>query len=173
VSLLRTPFCRELGIDYPIWSVGFGTGAGPELAAAVSNAGGFGVLGASGMPADAIGRLVARTRELTERPFGVNVIIAEDGPGDRAFLTEAVRAATAARVAAVVLFWGDAAPYVPEAHAGGAKVLIQVGSVVEAQAAAAAGVDAVIVQGVEAGGHIKPAGAIVRDLARDAEAALR
>jgi len=155
VSALRTPLCRELGIDYPIWSVGFGTGAGPELAAGVSNAGGFGVLGASGMQGDAIRRLVARTRELTERPFGVNVIIAEDDPGDRAFLTEAVRAAAAARVAAVVLFWGDAAPYVPEAHAGGAKVLIQVGSVAEAQAAAAAGVDAVIAQGVEAGGHVR------------------
>jgi len=74
VSVLRTPFCRELGIDYPIWSVGFGAGAGPELAAAVSNAGGFGVLGASGLPADAIRRLVARTRDLTERPFGVNDI---------------------------------------------------------------------------------------------------
>ena len=171
--MIHTRICDLLGIRHPIVLGGMGTATTAPLVAAVSNAGGFGVLGASGMPADAIGRLVARTRELTERPFGVNVIIAEDGPGDRAFLTEAVRAATAARVAAVVLFWGDAAPYVPEAHAGGAKVLIQVGSVVEAQAAAAAGVDAVIVQGVEAGGHIKPAGAIVRDIARDAEAALR
>jgi len=55
----------------------------------------------------------------------------------------------------VVLFWGDPAPYVPEAHASGVKVLIQVGSVAEAQAAAAAGVDAVIAQGVEAGGHVR------------------
>jgi nitronate monooxygenase len=155
VSALTTPLCRQLGIDQPILSVGFGTGAGPELAAAVSNAGGFGVLGASGMPAGAIRRLVARTRELTGRPFGANVIIAEGDPGDRAFLTEAVGAAAGAGVAAVVLFWGDAAPYVPVAHAGGAKVLIQVGSVAEARAAAAAGVDAVIVQGVEAGGHVR------------------
>lgn len=155
VSALRTPFCRELGIDYPICSVGFGLGAGPELAAAVSGAGGFGVLGASGLSADAIRSLVARTRDLTDRPFGVNVIIAEDDDEDRAFLTDAVRAATAERVAAVVLFWGDPAPYVPEAHSGGVKVFIQVGSVAEALAAATAGVDAVIVQGVEAGGHVR------------------
>ena len=74
VSAVRTRFCRQLGIDYPIWSVGFG-GAGPELVAAASGAGGFGVLGASGLPADAITAPVARTRELTDRPFGINLVI--------------------------------------------------------------------------------------------------
>ena len=59
------------------------------------------------------------------------------------------------QVAAVVLFWGDPTPYVEAAHERGAKLLVQVGSVVEAEAAAAAGVDAVIAQGVEAGGHVR------------------
>jgi nitronate monooxygenase len=155
VSALHTRLCRELGIDYPICSAGFG-GAGPELVAAVSGAGGFGVLGANGLPADAIAALVMRTRELTDRPFGLNLIIGEADDADRgALLTAEVRAAADAQVAAVVLFWGDPAPYVPVAHAGGVKVLLQVGSVAEAQAAAAAGVDAVIAQGIEAGGHVR------------------
>jgi len=59
------------------------------------------------------------------------------------------------QVAAVVLFWGDPTPYVEAAHERGAKLLVQVGSVVEAEAAAAAGFDAVIAQGVEAGGHVR------------------
>lgn len=50
---LRTPLCADLGIEYPVLSVGFGSGARAELVAAVSNAGGFGVLGASGMEPNA------------------------------------------------------------------------------------------------------------------------
>lgn len=60
-----------------------------------------------------------------------------------------------AHIAAVVLFWGDPGPYVKQAHGSGVKVLVQVGSVAEAQTAAAAGVDAIIAQGVEAGGHVR------------------
>jgi hypothetical protein len=74
VSALQTPLCRLLGIEYPICSVGMGMGAGPELAAAVSNAGGFGVLGTHGEPGDGIRRLVARTRATSSarprRPWG-------------------------------------------------------------------------------------------------------
>jgi NAD(P)H-dependent flavin oxidoreductase YrpB (nitropropane dioxygenase family) len=66
-----------------------------------------------------------------------------------------VRAASEEGAAAVVLFWGDPAWYVEDAHENGARVLIQVGSVEEAEAAAAAGVDAVIAQGVETGGHVR------------------
>src|SRR5256886_10217109 len=152
---LRTPLCRELGMEYPIFSAGIGSAAGPALAAAVSKAGGFGVLGASGMPSDELGRQVAAVRGLTTKPFGVNIIIAEVDPGDREWLVGAVGAASALHVAAVVLFWGDAAPYVEHAHRYGVKVFLQVGSVDEARAAAAAGVDAVIAQGVEAGGHVE------------------
>jgi hypothetical protein len=140
--------CRELGIEYPICSVGMGMAAGPELAAAVSGAGGLGVLGTHDLSAEAIQASITHTRQLTDRPFGVNVIIADDGSAeDRAVLVGAVGAAVAEGVAAVVLFWGDPAPYVPVAHAAGVKVLVQVGSVAEARAAAAAGVDGVIAQG--------------------------
>src|SRR2546425_1431402 len=154
---LHTPLCRELGIEYPIFCAGIGTAAGPDLAAAVSNAGGFGVVGASSFLADAMPALIARVRERTTRPFGVNFIIDERdfSDEDKAITRQQVSAAIAARVAAVILFWGDPAPYVEEAHRHGVRIIIQVGSVDEARAAAAAGVDAVIAQGVEAGGHVR------------------
>jgi len=152
---LRTPLCRQLGIEYPVFSVGFASGARAELVAAVSNAGGFGVLGASGMRPEDIRKEIARTRALTDRPFGVNVIIDEEDDEDREFIRNGLLAASGERVAALVLFWGDPAPHVEPAHHHGVKVLIQVGSVSEAESATEAGVDAVIAQGVEAGGHVR------------------
>src|SRR6266852_1308048 len=140
---LRTPLCRALGIEYPVFSVGFGAGARAELVAAVSNAGGFGVLGASGMPPDALRAEIERTRTLTDRPFGINIIIAEDPAADieedREFFRSQVAAAETGATA-VVLFWGDPAPFVEKARADGVKVLIQVGSVEEAELAVDAGV---------------------------------
>jgi nitronate monooxygenase len=173
--VLRTPICRELGIEHPIFSVGFAVSAGPELVQAVSGAGGCGVLGGSGLPPDEIRRRIDRVRELTDRPFGVNFIIAAledpDSPDeDRAFIAEQVDAAVQARVSLIVLFWGPAAPFVEDAHRNGVKVLIQVGSVEEAEAAAAAGVDAVIVQGIEAGGHVRGTTSIWKLLPETVEA---
>jgi nitronate monooxygenase len=155
---MRTPLCDLLGIEHPILSVGFGAGARAELASAVSNAGGFGVLGASGAEPDYIRTEAERTRSLTDLPFGFNLIIATDGSddeGDRAYFREMIAAAAGAGATAAVLFWGDAAPFVEPTHEAGAKLLIQVGSVEEAEAAADAGVDAVIAQGIEAGGHVR------------------
>jgi nitronate monooxygenase len=155
----RTQLCRALGIEFPVFSAGIGAGARAELVAAVSNAGGFGVLGASGMPPEALRAEMERTRTLTDRPFGINLIIAED-PGvdieeDRDSFRDQIRTAAEAGAAAVVLFWGDPAPFVGAAHEAGLKLLIQAGSVEEAKAAADAGVDAVIAQGAEAGGHVR------------------
>jgi nitronate monooxygenase len=102
---------------------------------------------------------IAKTRALTTRPFGVNVIIDEVGwavsEEDRELVRSEVLAAINARVTAVVLFWGDPSPYVEPAHAQGVRVLVQVGAVSEAEAAVAAGVDALIAQGIEAGGHVR------------------
>jgi nitronate monooxygenase len=151
--------CDALGIEVPILSAGMGSVAGPELVAAVSEAGGFGVLGVSGASPDGVRERIESTRALTTRPFGVNVIIDEVGwavsPEDRELVRSEVLAAIDAQVAAVVLFWGDPAPYVEPAHEKGVMVLVQVGSVAEGEAAAAAGADAVIAQGVEAGGHVR------------------
>ena len=152
---LTTPLCKALGIEHPVFSVGFGSAAGPELAAAVSNAGGFGVLGASGYKPEHVRRAIADTRPLTDCPFGINFIIAIESEEDIPYLQQLIAVASAEHVAAVVLFWGDPHPYVPIAHEHGARVFIQVGSVAEAEAAVEAGVDVVIAQGVEAGGHVR------------------
>jgi nitronate monooxygenase len=172
---MRTPLARALGIDHPIFSVGFGDGAGPELVAAVSGAGACGVLGGSGYPPDDLRERIARVRELTDRPFGVNFIIAAldrvDVPEEsKTARREAISAALQARVPVIVLFWGDPAPFVDDARRAGVKVFVQVGSVEEARTAAASGVDAVILQGIEAGGHVRATESIWETLPAAVEA---
>jgi NAD(P)H-dependent flavin oxidoreductase YrpB (nitropropane dioxygenase family) len=146
--VLRTGLCRELGIEYPIFSVGFARMAGPELAAAVSNAGAGGVLGGTGIPAPYLSERIQRVRTLTGKPFGVNVILA-------IMRGHEIDICLDHKVPFLVLFWGDPAPYVRPAHERGMKVFVQVGSINEGTAAASAGVDAIIAQGMEAGGHVK------------------
>ena len=166
-----------LGIEAPILSVGFGVSATHELAAAVSNAGGLGVLGLN-VPVDEIPKRVARTRELTPLPFGGNLIIASLASPhfteqQREMKRSQLQRAIAERVPVLVLFWGDPAPFVPQAHEAGMKVLIQVGSPDEVATAVAAGVDAVIMQGSEAGGHVKAARSIWETLPAAVAAASR
>jgi len=147
---MSTPLCRDLGVRLPIWNAGMGVGiAGPELASAVSNAGGLGVLGMGALPEPLIRAEITRTRELTDQPFGVNIImpLVEDEGQILCSLDEGV--------AVLVLFWGDPAPYVERARAAGTRLVAQVGSVEQARQAADAGVDAVMIQGVEAGGHVR------------------
>jgi len=88
---LDTPVCELLGIDYPIVLAGMGGASTPELAAAVSNAGGLGVLGAATCQPETLRSWIRRTRELTNRPFGVDTLLpasvrqqsaAETAPGD-------------------------------------------------------------------------------------------
>lgn len=145
---MDTPLCHQLGITHPIFSVGMGPFAGPELAAAVSNAGACGVLGAGLSPASHIRTQIRDVRALTDRPFGANLLLDLLQEGQ-------IQACFDEKIPILILFWGDPAPYVREAHRRGIKVFIQVGSVEEAVAAAGAGVDAIIAQGIESGGHVK------------------
>ena len=149
---LHTPIGDLLGVRYPILNAGMGLAAGPELAAGVTNAGGFGVLGGGGMPLEAARNRVVQTQALTSGPFGFNIIIDDPATADD---LQHVGALAETGVAAIVLFWGDPTPYVEVIHRHGAKVFIQVGSLDEALRAATAGVDAVIAQGCEAGGHVR------------------
>jgi nitronate monooxygenase len=147
--MFKTPLCDELGIAVPIFSAGMGGGiTGPELAAAVSNAGGLGVLGMLGVPAPLVREQIQQTRAATTRPFGVNFVVPLLRGGEVEVVLEQ-------KVPVLVLFWGDPQPYVADAHRAGTKVIAQVGSVDGAHAAVAAGVDAVMVQGIEAGGHVR------------------
>ena len=107
--MLQTPLCQQLGIEYPIFSVGMGGGmAGPELVAAVSNAGGCGVLGMGGLPARYIRQQIQQLRTLTNKPFGVNIILPMLQEGQ-------IEACLDEKVPILVLFWGDPKPYVEEA----------------------------------------------------------
>jgi nitronate monooxygenase len=91
---------------------------------------------------------IREVRALTDKPFGVNIILAT-------LQAEWIDICLDERVPLLVFFWGDPQPYVQDAHRRGIKVFLQMGSVEEAQAAAQAGVDGIIAQGMEAGGHVK------------------
>ena len=149
-SLLRTPLCDRLGIELPIVQAPIGEGATPELVAAVAGAGALGMLAMSWTEPDAIRSVMQRTKALTPRPFGVNFVLEWDQRERLAICLE-----EGARI--VSYFWSSLAPgspYVDEAHAAGATVLLTVGSADEAKRAVDAGVDVVVAQGLDAGGHV-------------------
>lgn len=149
--MISTRFTTMLNIRHPIVQAGLGGVARAELAAAVSNAGGLGVLGMIRMTPDFIREQIRKTRELTSHPFGVNLVppvVPETG------FESQLAVCIEERVAVVSLFWCDAAPYVPQCHAAGIKVMLQVGSAEAARQAAALGVDIIVAQGMEAGGHV-------------------
>jgi nitronate monooxygenase len=140
---VRTPVCDLLGIEQPI--VQAPMSAVPQLAAAVSNAGALGMLALTwSTPA---GDVVRETATLTDRPFGGNLVLASD---QHRRLDEALEAG----MRIVSLFWGDPAGYVEQVHDANGVVLHTVGSAEEARRAAASGVDVVVAQGWEAGGHV-------------------
>jgi NAD(P)H-dependent flavin oxidoreductase YrpB (nitropropane dioxygenase family) len=145
--MLRTRLCELLGIAHPIVCAPMGWITGPELTAAVSGAGGLGILGTGANPPELLRQKIRRARELTDRPFGVNLILSR--PAEERF-----QVCIEERIPVLSLFWGDPAPFVERAHDAGMKVLLQVGDVASAIDAKAKGVDAIIAQGVEAGGHI-------------------
>jgi nitronate monooxygenase len=140
---VRTPVCELLGIDQPI--VQAPMAAVPGLAAAVSNAGALGMLTLTW--SDDVGAVVRETAALTARPFGGNLVLTEDR---HRRLDQALEAG----LRIVSFLWGDPAGYIEPVHAAGGVVLHTVGSAEEARRAAASGVDVVVAQGWEAGGHV-------------------
>jgi nitronate monooxygenase len=145
---VRTGLTELLGIEAPIVLAPMGGAVTPELAAAVSNAGGLGVIPLSYSTPDEIKSNAGEIAALTDRPFGINLILEWDQ-------RERLAAALDAGVPAISLFWGDVSELVPQAHGGGAVVFVSVGSVDEAVLAADAGADVVVAQGWEAGGHVR------------------
>ena len=144
VVMVRTPVCELLGIEQPI--VQAPMAAVPQLAAAVSNAGALGMatLTWSTSAAD----VVRETAALTDRPFGGNLVLASD---QHRRLDEALEAG----LRIVSLFWGDPASYVEQVHNANGVVLHTVSSAEEALRAVASGVDVIVAQGWEAGGHVR------------------
>lgn len=151
--MAKPDFCTHYGISYPVVLAGMAMISEPELAAAVSNAGGLGILGTGMMPPEVLRQYIARTRVLTDRVFGVNQIVETTTLGplttqdDLAVIAEL-------RVSPVVFFWNlPPQDWLGGLRQSGAAIWQTVTSVEEAEAALAAGVDALMVQGREAGGH--------------------
>lgn len=122
--------------------------ASPELAAAVSNAGGLGIVGAGNAPPEVVRQQLTRARELTDRPFGANVPLFTDGVEDRlqVFIDEGI--------SVVSTGGGNAGPYLGPLKRAGIRVIVVVASVALARRMDRLGVDAVIAEGMESGGHV-------------------
>jgi nitronate monooxygenase len=140
---IHTPLCELLGIDLPIIEAPLS--ADPRLPAAVSNAGGLGSLGLSW--SDDAGAVVRDTATLTDRPFSGNFVLTSDQH-------HRVDQALSAGLGSVSFILGDSESYVDLVHDAGALVMQTVGSAEEARRAVAWGVDVIIAQGWEAGGHL-------------------
>lgn len=211
--VLHTALCDLFGIEYPVLLAGMGPTvgesnhgvAGPELVAAISNAGGLGVLGGTGYGPDQMEEAINQIRSLTDKPFGVDILLPVLGPqsgSDRpkdashssmtSLIPEAHREAveqmrqalglpevprtpkdnadpgmasalfnpgaqidviTGMGVPVLATGLGDPAPYMQQLRNAGTKVISLVGNVKAARRVLAAGVDAVVAQGTEAGGH--------------------
>jgi NAD(P)H-dependent flavin oxidoreductase YrpB (nitropropane dioxygenase family) len=145
---MKTPLCDRLGIDLPIILAAMGGAGCPALAAAVANAGGLGMLALARAPLEDVRAAIRATRALTARPFGVNLVL--EWPQE-----ERLAVCLEEGVSIISLFWGDPAPLVPRAHAAGATVFHTVASAGDARQAIAAGVDVLVAQGWEAGGHVR------------------
>jgi nitronate monooxygenase len=139
----HTAVCELLGIERPI--VEAPLSADPRLPAAVSNAGGLGSLGLSW--SDDAGEVVRATAALTDRPFAGNFVLNSDQ-------RRRVDQALSAGLRVVSLIWGDPGSYVDLVHDAGGLVMHTVGSAEEARRAAGSGVDIIVAQGWESGGHV-------------------
>lgn len=147
MTRLHTPVCNVLGIALPIVQAGMARCTTPELVAAVSNAGGLGIIAARGMSTDQLRQEIRRVRELTSHPFGVNHIVCLMDQG-------AMDVTLAQRVPVLSLSWGRATDVTYQAHDSGTKVVHMVTTPEEAGLVASDGADVVVAQGSEGGGHV-------------------
>jgi nitronate monooxygenase len=153
--MIHTRLCDLLAIEHPILNAPMGGTATADLAAAVSAAGGFGMIGGTSPGgADWLRAQIRAARARTARPFGVGFISSFAG------IDDLIQVALDEQVAAMNHSFADPAPYVAAAHAAGVKVFAQVQTVAQAQGAARAGVDVIIAQGTEAGGHTGSTGTL-------------
>ena len=209
---LHSPICELFGIEYPIVLAGMGGASTPELAAAVSNAGGLGVLGAAACQPEVLRDWIRRTRELTDKPFGVDTLLPasvrrdaqtrgstsedpmeqlkghmafarsfmereglEDASGERRpaagkgtnlavfskeFFDAQMQVVIEEKVPVYAAGLGNPGPWMDELHYNGTRVLAVVGAVRHAIQVASSGIDAIVAQGHDAGGHNSPVGAM-------------
>ena len=145
---MKTRVTELLGITYPIIQGGMAWVAEYHLAAAVSNAGGFGIIGAASAPADIVREQIRECKKLTDKPFGVNVMLMNDNADEVAkiVIEEGVKAVTTGA--------GNPSKYIGAWKEAGVKVMPVVASVAMAKMMERAGADCVVAEGMESGGHI-------------------
>lgn len=145
---MKTKLTELLGIKYPVIQGGMAWTSDANLAAAVSNAGGAGIIGSGGRTVEWTRDEVRKAKSLTDKPFGVNVMLMAPN------ITEIIEMLCEEKVAFVTLGAGNPVPHIATFHAAGIKVIPVVPSVKLAKRIEAAGADAMVVEGMEAGGHI-------------------
>ena len=145
---MKTRVTELLGIEKPIIQGGMAWVAESHLAAAVSNAGGFGLIGAANAPADVVRNYIHEARELTDKPFGVNIMLMSP------FAEDIAQLVTEEKIAAVTTGAGNPEKYMAQWKAAGIKVVPVIASVALAKRMERVGADAVVAEGTESGGHI-------------------
>lgn len=145
---MKTRITDLLGIEYPVIQGGMAWVATAELAAAVSNAGGLGLIAAGGAPADVVREQIKKARTLTDKPFGVNVMMMSP------FAEDIMNMLLEEKPAVVATGAGNPAKYIPALKEAGIKVIPVVASVAVAMKMERSGADAIVAEGTEAGGHI-------------------
>jgi NAD(P)H-dependent flavin oxidoreductase YrpB (nitropropane dioxygenase family) len=203
-KILHTALCDMLGIKYPILLAGMGEASTPELAAAVSNAGGLGILGAAARGPDELHEWIKRTRQLTDKPFGVDTLLPSTVPTEgstqkfraelpqshidfardfrarhnlaefdprlvrargmafsRDFFKKQIEVVLDERVPVYVAGLGDPGFMIKDAHARGMKVMAIAGAIKHGLRFVDSGVDIIVAQGTDGGGHNSRVGTIV------------
>ena len=145
---MKTRITQLLGMEYPLIQGGMAWVAEYHLAAAVSEAGGFGIIGAGGAPAEFVREQIRQCRAMTDRPFGVNIMLMNPEADQiaRVVVQEGVKAVTTGA--------GNPGKYMAAWKEAGVKVIPVVASVAQARMMERAGADAVVAEGMESGGHI-------------------
>lgn len=145
---MKTRITELLGIEYPIIQGGMAWVADYHLAAAVSNAGGLGLIGAASAPAEVVREQIREAKKLTDKPFGVNVMLMNPNADEvaKVIVEEGVKVVTTGA--------GNPAKYMQMWKEAGVKVIPVVASVALAKLMERAGADAVVAEGMESGGHI-------------------
>lgn len=145
---MKTKLMELLNIEYPIIQGAMAWVSDGELAAAVSNAGGAGTIAAGGRTTEWVGEQIQIARKLTDKPFGVNIMLKADNRDEIADLV------CKERLAFATLGAGNPVPYIEKLHESGVKVIPVIPNVKLAKRVEEFGADAIVIEGMEAGGHI-------------------
>lgn len=145
---MKNRFCEMLGVQYPIIQGGMAWSSDGILAAAVSNGGAAGIIGTGGRSVEWVEEEIRKAKSLTDKPFGINLMLMAPNVKEIADL------ACRERVAFVTTGAGNPVPWIRQMHGAGVKVIPVVPNVKLAKRISASGADAMIIEGMEAGGHI-------------------